>query len=95
MNKTIRIKRSVILLCIVFLIIYISVSFIPHIHDCHGQECAVCVLIDSCEILLNVLLLFSVFCSLPDKSFGIKDIRNNITVAYDRSLVRLKVKLSD
>lgn len=93
-NRFVR-RNTVVLLCMILMFVYVSPFFVPHIHDTHGQECGICILLDAYRNLFNVFLLTTSVSFILNRSFGVRGVLNNIHIFSDDSLVGLKVKLSD
>lgn len=89
-------KRIVALLCIILILVYTSVVFLPHSHDeCIDAECAVCLFIESSRNLLVAIALVWMACRL---NVIISTITNSFfdnLSSREYTLVGLKVKLSD
>ena len=88
-------KNIVVILCIIIIIAYTSIVFLPHIHDCVGPDCTVCALIETSRNTLIGLALLAVVYQLPKIVFTISSSYKSIPSGNQGTLVALKVKLSD
>ena len=79
-------------LCVVFALVCVFFLFFSHFHGCHGADCPVCAL----QELLGSILLTAAFTGLVKLLSALLAAagRADIT-AHCRTLVQLKVKLSD
>ena len=89
-------KRNsfVAVLCIVIIIAYASVIFIPYAHDCVGADCSVCALIETSRNTMIGLALAATVHQLANIIFTISNTYKSIPLSNDTP-VALKVKLSD
>ena len=88
-------KNIVVILCIIIIIAYTSIVFLPHIHDCVGPDCTVCTLIETSRNSLIGLALLAVVYQLPNIVFTISSSYKSIPSGNQGTPVALKVKLSD
>ena len=88
-------KNIVVILCIIIIIAYTSIVFLPHIHDCVGPDCTVCALIETSRNSLIGLALLAVVYLLPNIVFTISSSYKSILSGNQGTPVALKVKLSD
>ena len=88
-------KNIVVILCIIIIIAYTSIVFLPHIHDCARPDCTVCVLIETSRNTLIGLALLAVVYQLPNIVFTISSSYKSIPSGNKGTPVALKVKLSD
>ena len=88
-------KNIVVFLCIVIIIAYTSIVFLPHIHDCVGPDCTVCVLIETSRNSLIGLALIVVVYQFANIVFTISSSYKSIRSGNKGTPVALKVKLSD
>ena len=88
-------KSIVVILCIIIIIAYTSIVFLPHIHDCVGPDCTVCALIETSRNTLIGLALLAVVYQLPNIVFTISSSYKSIPSGNQGTPVALKVKLSD
>ena len=88
-------KNILVILCIIIIIAYTSIVFLPHIHDCVGPDCTVCALIETSRNTLIGLALLAVVYQLPNIVFTISSSYKSIPSGNQGTLVALKVKLSD
>jgi ABC-type glycerol-3-phosphate transport system permease component len=90
-------KRNsfVAVLCIVIIIAYASVIFIPYVHDCVGADCSVCALIETSRNTMIGLALAATVHQLPNIVFTILSSYKSIPSGNNGTPVALKVKLSD
>ena len=88
-------KNIVVILCIIIIIAYTSIVFLPHIHDCVGPDCTVCTLIETSRNSLIGLALLAVVYQLPNIVFTILSSYKSIPSGNQGTPVALKVKLSD
>lgn len=85
----------VAVLCIVIIIAYASVIFIPHPHDCVGADCSVCALIETSRNAPIGIALINVAWQLFYIAFLIPNAHYSILFGNNGTPVALKVKLSD
>ena len=85
----------VAVLCIVIIIAYAAVIFIPHPHDCVGADCSVCALIETSRNTLIGIALINAAWQLFDIAFVIPNAHYFIFFGNNGTPVTLKVKLSD
>ena len=88
-------KSIVAFLCILLVIVYTSIVFLPHIHDCVGSDCTVCALIDTSRNSLIGLALIAVVYQFANIVFTISNSYKSILSGNKGTPVALKVKLSD
>ena len=88
-------KNIVVILCIIIIIAYTSIVFLPHIHDCVGPDCTVCALIETSRNSLIGLSLIAVVYQFANILFTISCLYKSIPSGNNGTPVALKVKLSD
>ena len=88
-------KNIVVILCIIIIIAYTSIVFLPHIHDCVGPDCTVCTLIETSRNSLIGLALIAVVYQFANILFTISCSYKSIPSGNKGTPVALKVKLSD
>ena len=88
-------KIIVVILCIIIIIAYTSIVFLPHIHDCVGSDCTVCALIETSRNSLIGLALIAVVYQFANIVFTISSSYKSIRSGNKGTPVALKVKLSD
>ena len=88
-------KSIVAFLCILLVIVYTSIVFLPHIHDCVGSDCTVCALIETSRNLLIGFALIAVVYQFANIVFTISSSYKSILSGNKGTPVALKVKLSD
>ena len=88
-------KNIVVLLCILIIVVYTSIVFLPHIHDCVGPDCTVCTLIETSRNSLIGLALIAVVYQFANILFTISCSYKSIPSGNNGTPVALKVKLSD
>ena len=88
-------KSIVVILCIIIIIAYTSIVFLPHIHDCVGPDCTVCALIETSRNSLIGLALIAVVYQFANILFTISCSYKSIPSGNNGTPVALKVKLSD
>ena len=88
-------KNIVVILCIIIIIAYTSIVFLPHIHDCVGPDCTVCALIETSRNSLIGLALIVVVYQFANIVFTISSSYKSILSGNKGTPVALKVKLSD
>ena len=88
-------KSIVVFLCILLVIVYTSIVFLPHIHDCVGSDCTVCTLIETSRNSLIGLALIAVVYQFANILFTISCSYKSIPSGNNGTPVALKVKLSD
>ena len=88
-------RNSVVaVLCIVIIIAYASIIFIPHEHECLDADCSVCALIETSRNTMIGLALAATVHQLANIIFTISNTYKSIPLGNDTP-VALKVKLSD
>jgi len=85
----------VALLCIVIIIAYASVIFIPHAHDCVGADCSVCAFIENSKNTLIGTAFIGAVWQLSNIALLIPNTHYFIFSGNNGTPVSLKVKLSD
>ena len=88
-------KNIVVILCIMIIIAYTAIVFLPHIHDCVGPGCTVCALIETSRNSLIGLALIAVVYQFANIVFTISSSYKSILSGNKGTPVALKVKLSD
>ena len=88
-------KNIVVILCIIIIIAYTSIVFLPHVHDCVGPDCTVCALIETSRNTLIGLALLAVVYQFANIVFTISSSYKSIPSGNQATPVALKVKLSD
>ena len=88
-------KNIVVILCIMIIIAYTSIVFLPHIYDCVGPDCTVCTLIEISRNSLIGLALIAVVYQFANIVFTISSLYKSILSGNKGTPVALKVKLSD
>ena len=88
-------KNIVVILCIMIIIAYTAIVFLPHIHDCVGPDCTVCALIETSRNSLIGLALIAVVYQFANVLFTISSSYHSIRSGNNGTPVALKVKLSD
>ena len=88
-------KSIVAFLCILLVIAYTSIIFLPHAHDCVGSDCTVCALIETSRNTLIGLALIAVVYQFANILFTILSSYKSIPSGDNGTPVALKVKLSD
>ena len=88
-------KNILALLCILIIVVYTSIVFLPHAHDCVGSDCTVCALIETSRNSLIGLALIAAVYQLPNIVFTISSSYKSILSGNKGTPVALKVKLSD
>ena len=94
MMRSMKWSSFVAVLCVVVIIAYASVIFIPYAHDCIGADCSVCALIETSRNTMIGLALAVTVHQLANIIFTISNIYRSIPLGNDTP-VALKVKLSD
>jgi len=87
-------QRFFAMLCIIFLLIYISAAFFPHSHPHRDADCALCVVLQSSRKILCALTLFA-FLALTVYKPSLVYAYTHLLPIRDATPVSLKVKLSD
>ena len=88
-------KTILALLCILIILVYTSIVFLPHVHDCARPDCTVCALIETSRNTLIGLALISVVYQFANIVFTISSSYKSIPSGNQATPVALKVKLSD
>ena len=88
-------KNIVAFLCILLVIAYTSIVFLPHAHDCVGSDCTVCTFIEISRNSLIGLALIAVVYQFANLLFTISSSYRSIPSGNQATPVALKVKLSD
>ena len=88
-------KSIVAFLCILLVIAYASIIFLPHAHDCVGPDSTVCTLIETSRNSLIGLALIAVVYQFANIVFTISSSYKSILSGNKGTPVALKVKLSD
>ena len=90
-----NLKNILALLCILIILVYTSIVFLPHVHDCARPDCTVCALIETSRNALIGIALLAVVYQLPNIVFTISSSYKSILSGNKGTPVALKVKLSD
>ena len=85
----------VAVLCIVIIIAYASIIFIPHEHECLDADCSICALIESSKNTLIGTAFIGAVWQLSNITFLIPNTHYFIFSGNNGTPVALKVKLSD
>ena len=88
-------KSVVAFLCILLIIAYTAIIFLPHAHDCVGSDCTVCALIETSRNTMIGLVLVATVHQLANILFTILCSYKSIPSGNNGTPVTLKVKLSD
>ena len=88
-------KNIVALLCILIIVVYTSIVFLPHVHDSVDPDCTVCALIETSRNTLIGLALLAVVYQFANIVFTISSSYKSIPSGNQGTPVALKVKLSD
>ena len=88
-------KSIIAFLCILLVIVYTSIIFLPHAHDCVGSDCTVCALIEITRNTMIGLALAATVHQLANILFTISCSYKSIQSGNNGTPVALKVKLSD
>ena len=88
-------KNIVVILCIIMIIAYTSIIFLPHQHDCVGSDCTFCALIETSRNTMIGLVLAATVHQLANILFTISCSYKSIPSGNNGTPVALKVKLSD
>ena len=88
-------KNIVALLCILIIVFYTSIVFLPHVHDCVDPDCTVCALIETSRNTLIGFALIAVVYQFANIVFIISSSYKSILSGDNDTPVALKVKLSD
>ena len=88
-------KCIVVFLCILLVIAYTSIIFLPHAHDCVGSDCNACALIETSRNTMIGLMLVATVHQLANILFIIYCSYKSIPSGNNGTPVALKVKLSD
>ena len=88
-------KSIVAFLCILLVIAYTSIIFLPHAHDCVGSDCTVCALIETSRNTMIGLILAATVNQFANIVFAILSSYKSMPLGNDGTPVALKVKLSD
>ena len=88
-------KSIVAFLCILLVIVYTSIVFLPHAHNCVGTDCTVCALIETSRNTMIGLVLAAAVYQLTNIIFLILSTYKSIPLGNNGTPVALKVKLSD
>ena len=90
-----RLKGALAILCILVILAYASIVFLPHTHERAGVDCSICAIIETSRNLLLGVALSAALCQLPYFPFVIPNKHFYIKSVRDGTPVGLKVKLSD
>ena len=88
-------KSIVALLCILIIVFYTSIVFLPHVHDCVDPDCTVCALIETSRNTHIGFALIAVVYQFANIVFTISSSYKSIPSGNQGTPVALKVKLSD
>ena len=82
-------------LCILLIIAYTPIIFLPHAHNCVGSDCTVCALIETSRNTMIGLVLVATVHQLANILFTISCSYKSRPSGNNGTPVALKVKLSD
>ena len=82
-------------LCILLIIAYTPIIFLPHAHNCVGSDCTVCALIEASRNTFIGLVLVATVHQLASIIFTITSTYKSVPLGNSATPVALKVKLSD
>ena len=82
------------LLCILLILSYAAIAFVPHAHECRNTDCALCEMIDLSDEILISLSLAALFSQLAAFS-RLFCAHTYIPSPREVTPVGLKVKLSN
>ncbi len=88
-------KSLIAFLCILIIIAYASIVFLPHTHDGIGSDCTVCALIGNLRNTMIGLVLAATAHRLANIVSAILSTNKSIPSGNSGTLVALKVKLSN
>ena len=88
-------KMLIVTLCVILILAYAFIMFLPHFHECIGFDCAICNLIRSSRNILIGTALSASFFRLTKFTFVILNTQPDALSYRDATPVGLKVKLSD
>lgn len=94
-HHAIMLKQLIAVLCIFLILLYASITFIPHSHECPDSKCAVCSLVESSHDVLGCMALACAIILLSKLYFIIVNTHHHLFSGRDGTPVGLKVKLSD
>ena len=57
-------EKLLALLCILLILAYAAITFVPHAHECRNTDCALCEMIDLSDEILIGLSLAALFSQL-------------------------------
>ena len=90
-----RLKRCIALLCIIIIIVYASLMFFLHSHECLDADCSICALVETSRGKLIGSALIAIGFQLTTIAFLISREYKVKPLGGDTTPVALKVKLSD
>ena len=90
-----RCNSIIAFLCILLIIAYTPIIFLPHAHNCVGSDCTVCTLIETSRNTMIGLVLAATVHQLANFLFTISCSYKSIPSGNNGTPVALKVKLSD
>lgn len=97
MNRTV--KRVALIVCVVFVCLVLLAScfvFVKHGHECVGNNCNVCSVIDAVKKILDGLTVLALSATLlVVVQFGIDNFSLFFKKSIVSTLISLKVKLSN
>ena len=88
-------KSIVAFLCILIIIAYTSIVFLPHAHDCVDSNCTACALIEASRNTIIGLILAATVNQIASIVLAILSSYKSMILGNDGTPVALKVKLSD
>ena len=88
-------KSIVAFLCILLIITYTSIIFLPHAHDCVGSDCTVCALIETSRNTMIGIVLAATVHQSANILFTLSNSYKSMPLGNSGTPVALKVKLSD
>ena len=88
-------KSIVAFLCIIIIITYTSIVFLPHANNCADSDCTVCALIETSRKNFISLVLIATVYQLANIILTVSSSYKYLPLGNGDTPVKLKVKLSD
>ncbi len=94
-KKKRHLKKVLVALCVILIMAYAFIVFLPHSHEFCDMDCTVCAMIESFKEILVSLLACAVVWQFLHFRHVITNVSLDAVFSRDTTPVGLKVKLSD
>lgn len=88
-------KMLIAAMCVILILAYAFIVFLPHSHDSHDSDCTVCAMIESSKDVLVALAVCAAVWQILQLGYTMPNVSRDALFSRDTTPVGLKVKLSD